>query len=212
MSDIVKAATIQAGVQQQMQQQATADPNLEMITNSIFVDDSSLKAILKGEVDTLLNEERRTHTGLRALVVECAKNKMIDSAQVAEIQYCLKEAERCWRKVDDQLAHYKRMVPYLILLSPLTRLSNLTPKEVNHICLQIDIMIGRDKLMSSGEDDNYGDANFWDSLGLGCKLAVHDSAGGWKFKGLTINTTMLHHSFQDGYPGQPTKKKRFGIF
>jgi hypothetical protein len=211
MSDQMKAVAIQSGNQAVIQQQAQADPNIEMITNSIFVDDTSLKRILKGEVHSLLNEERTTHESLKALLLECWKNKSIDSVQLNELMYYLQQSEGMWGKVSFQLRRYYRMVPYLIMLSPLTRLSNLLHKEMESMCRRIDIMIGRDKLMSSGEDDNFEDANFYDALGMACKLAVHDSENGWKFKGLSQNVSTLHHTFSDGIPGQ-AKKKRFGLF
>ena len=201
-SDIAKAYTIQAG----LQPSASSGPNLEMALQGLMIDDTELKNILKGEIQIPLNRFREIVEDLNQIVVECFKKQLIDSSQGQEILARVQEIRPLMEKIDMRLTRYYKMVPYLLVLSPLTRLSNLTVQIVEGLKRKVGIMIGRDKLMASGSDESFEDANFWDALEIACCIAIQDSLGGWKMQGVVTEKRQVSTIIEER---GPQKKKHW---
>jgi hypothetical protein len=142
--------------------------------------------------------------------LDCYKIKSIDDEQGKEILFQIQESQKLMNKIELQLARYYHMVPYLLMLSPLVRLSNIDAKMVAMFCDQVDIIILRDKAMSSWSDDNYETENFYTAIGILMKLALHESEEGWKARIVTEEKKQVITEIHDKTGGQ--RKKRFGVF
>jgi len=204
--DIVKAQIVAQSHQPSM----PSDPNIDMILQSLMIDDTDLKRILKGEIQEPLNRLRDTIELLNQTVIECVKAKSVDGGEAQEILAAVLDVKPLMERVEARLTRYYHMVPYLLLLSPLTRLSNLTQQMVDALKRKIGIMIGRDKLMASGGDESFENANFWDALQIACEIAVQDSLGGWKMQGVVTEKRQVSTIIEDRSAQQ--RKKRFGVF
>jgi len=205
-SDIVKATAVQMS---QQQSPASSDPNIDLILQSLMIDDTDVKRILKGEIHEPLNRFRQCITDLSATTLDCYKIKSIDNEQGKEILFQIQESKVLMDKIELQLARYYHMVPYLLMLSPLVRLSNIDGKRVDSYCRKIGIMIGRDKLMSSFDEGSYETHNFYDALQMLIELALHESQEGWKARIVTEEKKQVTTLIQDKTGGQ--RKKKFGI-
>ena len=205
-SDIVKATAVQMS---QQQSPASSDPNIDLILQSLMIDDTDVKRILKGEIHEPLNRFRQCITDLSATALDCYKIKSIDNEQGKEILFQIQESKVLMDKIELQLARYYHMVPYLLMLSPLVRLSNIDGKRVDSYCRKIGIMIGRDKLMSSFDEGSYETHNFYDALQMLIELALHESQEGWKARIVTEEKKQVTTLIQDKTGGQ--RKKKFGI-
>jgi len=206
-SDIVKATAVQMS---QQATPATSDPNIDLILQSLMIDDTDVKRILKGEIHEPLNRFRQCITDLSATALDCYKIKSIDNEQGKEILFQIQESKVLMDKIELQLARYYHMVPYLLMLSPLVRLSNIDGKRVDSYCRKIGIMIGRDKLMSSFDEGSYETHNFYDALQMLIELALHESQEGWKARIVTEEKKQVTTLIQDNAGRQ--RKKKFGIF
>ena len=204
-NELIKA---QAVIQSHQPSMPT-DPNIDMILQSLMIDDTDLKRILKGEIQEPLNRLRETIELLNQTVVECVKNKSVDVGQAEDILASVLEVKPLMERVEQRLTRYYHMVPYLLQLSPLTRLSNLTQPMVDFYKRKIGIMVGRDKLMASGGDESFENANFWDALQMSCEIAVQDSLGGWKMQGVVTEKRQVSTIIEDRSTQQ--RKKRWGL-
>jgi len=191
-------------------QSPPSDPNIDLILQSLMVDDTDVKRILKGEIHEPLNRFRQCITDLSATALDCYKLKSIDNEQGKELLFQIGESQKLMNKIELQLARYYHMVPYLLMLSPLVRLSNIDGKRVEAYCRKIGIMIGRDKLMSSWEEASYETHNFYDALQMLIELALHESQEGWKARIVTEEKKQVTTVIQD--KGGLQRKKRFGVF
>ena len=206
-SDILKATAVQISNQPTPVQ---SDPNIDLILQSLMIDDTDVKRILKGEIHEPLNRFRQCLTDLSATVLDCYKVKSIDDGQGKELLFQIQEAQVLMNKIELQLARYYHMVPYLLMLSPLVRLSNIDGKRVDGYCRKIGIMIGRDKLMSSWDEGSYETHNFYDALQMLIELALHESQEGWKARIVTEEKKQVITEIHDK-TGGAQRKKRFGI-
>jgi hypothetical protein len=206
-SEIVKATAVQMS---QQQQPVSSDPNIDLILQSLMIDDTDVKRILKGEIHEPLNRFRQCITDLSATALDCYKIKSIDDEQGKEILFQIQESQKLMNKIELQLARYYHMVPYLLMLSPLVRLSNIDGKRVDAYCRKIGIMIGRDKLMASWDEESYETHNFYDALQMLIELALHESQEGWKARIVTEEKKQVITEIHDKTGGQ--RKKRFGVF
>jgi len=185
------------------------DPNIDMILQSLMIDDTDVKRILKGEIQEPLNRFRELIENLNQLIVECYKNKAVDPIVGKDILACVQDGYPLMEKIEKQLARYFHNIPYLLLLSPLTRLSNVDGKKVEALCRKVGIMIGRDKLMSVGDESSFENLNFYDALEILINLAFHESEAGWKAKVVTEEKKTVQTVITDT-TGQ--RKKKWGIF
>jgi hypothetical protein len=207
-SDIVKATAVQMS---QQQSPVSSDLNIDLILQSLMIDDTDVKRILKGEIHEPLNRFRQCITDLSATALDCYKFKTIDDGQGKEILFQIQESQVMMARIELQLARYYHMVPYLLMLSPLVRLSNIDGKRVDAYCRKIGIMIGRDKLMSSWEEESYETHNFYDALQMLIELALHESQEGWKARIVTEEKKQVITEIHDR-SASSQRKKRFGLF
>jgi len=205
-SDMTKTVALQMA-----HQPSQSDPNVDMILQSLMIDDTDLKRVLKGEIQEPLNRLRETVEQLSQTVIDCSRDRLIDTGQAKELLSAVRETNPLMVQIEQRLTRYYHMVPYLLWLSPLTRLSNLTPQMAEAAKRKVSIMIGRDKLMASGEDDNFENANFWDSLEFACHVAIQDSIGGWKMQGVVTERRQVSTVIEDR-TGGGGRKRKFGIF
>ena len=190
-------------------QSPPSDPNIDLILQSLMVDDTDVKRILKGEIHEPLNRFRQCITDLSTTALDCYKLKSIDKTQGEDLLFQIGESQKLMNKIELQLARYYHMVPYLLMLSPLVRLSNIDGKRVDAYCRKIGIMIGRDKLMSSWDEGSYETHNFYDALQMLIELALHESQEGWKARIVTEEKKQVITEIHDRTGQQ--RKKRFGI-
>lgn len=205
-TDYVKAVAMQTSMQTSPQ----TDPTIDMMLQSLMIDDTNIKQILKGEIQQPLNQFKELVQNLNSLLIECFKNKQISTTEINRLLVVLQEFKPVLATIEKRLARYYHNVPYLLMLSPLVRLSNIDRKQADAICRKVGIMIGRDKLMSVGDEGSFEDLNFYDAIFTLIYLAVHESVEGWKMKEVTEEKKTVQTVIQDR-TGQ-VRKKRFGIF
>jgi hypothetical protein len=182
----------------------STDPNIEIVLQGLMIDDTDLKRILKGEIQEPLNKLREIVENLNQIVIECFKTQSVEPEQGKEILGAVQGIKPLMEKIEVRLTRYYKMVPYLLVLSPLTRLSNLTVPMVESLKRKVGIMIGRDKLMASGGDESFENANFWDALEMSCCIAIQDSLGGWKMQGVVTEKRQVSTIIEDR--SKPAKK------
>jgi len=205
-ADTTKAIAMQIA----HQPSPATDPNIDMILQSLMIDDTDVKRILKGEIQEPLNRFRELIENLNQLIVECYKNKAVDPIVGKDILACVQDGYPLMEKIEKQLARYFHNIPYLLLLSPLTRLSNVDGKKVEALCRKVGIMIGRDKLMSVGDESSFENLNLYDALEMVIDLALHESENGWKARVVTEEKKTVQTVITDQTGGQ--RKKKWGIF
>jgi len=205
-SDMTKAISMQLA----NQPSPPSDPNLDMMLQSLMIDDTNVKLILKGEIQEPLNRFRELLQSLSPTIVECFKTKTINTVQGNELIALLLELKPVLEAIEKRLGRYYHNVPYLLLLSPLVRLGNLDKKEVDGLCRKVGIMIGRDKLMAVGDESSFENLNFYDALYTLIFMALHESEEGWKMRAVTEEKRTVQTVIHDTTGQQ--RKKRFGIF
>jgi hypothetical protein len=204
----VKATAVQMS---QQPQPVMSDPNVDAMLQSLLLDDTDVKRILKGEVQEPLNQLRKCIETLSNTSIECYKLKTIDLEQGREILFQLQEAQVLMGKIELQLVRYHHMVPYLLLSSPLVSLSNITQRQEESYCRKVGIMIGRDKLMSAWDEASYETHNFYDSVQILIELRFHEAREGWKARIVTEEKKQVITEIHDK-TGGGLRKKKFGIF
>jgi len=90
----------------------------------------------------------------------------------------------------------KRYKPYLILLSHLTSLTNLTEKQASSYLRKIDILFMRDELDMEEDQMEATDFNFLDALKMSCHFAIYNAVKGWKARILTEQRKTLRTEVQ----------------
>ena len=179
-----------------MQMGAMEDRTFDSMLNNLFVDDSYVKAILRGDVQEPLNN-------LTELIETCKTVQRIDVEHY--------DAICCWLKqINEKLVRYQRLTPYVFLLSQLMSLTNITEKEAEMLKHRVSIMIRRDILDIQEEDLNMEDVNFYDGLKILIFTKINDSREGWKARLLTQPKKEIAYRWEDNSPSN--RKKKFGIF
>lgn len=191
LNDMRKLETERFSYSQSMQD----DHSFDAVLNNLFVDDSYIKKILRGDVQEPLNS-------LTELIDSCKVKGTIDQTHYVAIASWLKE-------INAKLVRYQRLTPYLFLLSQLMSLTNVTEKEAYQMKCRVSIMIQRDKLDIDEEQLTIEDINFYDGLKLLIFTKINDSVNGWKARLLTQPKKEFIHTFTDN---TPQRKKRLGIF
>lgn len=197
-------------IQEGMRPTPPSDPNLDMVLQSLFVDDSEIKRILKGEINESVDKLDVVTKKLGEFVLSCVQLGSIDKAQAETIIALLRQTNPLVDQIQFQLSRYFRMTPYLLLLSPLVRLGNNDKKSVDEYCRKVELMIGRDKLMSTWDEGIFDLTNFFDALTILIKMAFRESENGFKVRILTEEKRQVAVAFQDGLPSG--RRKRFKIF
>lgn len=143
-----KAQAIQYAHQQPYP--SRTDPQIEAIMTSLFLQDSDVSRILKGEFQEPMNK-------LQKITVQCIQHKQISYDQGLEILAYLQEINR-------KLSRYYNKVPYILSLSPMMKLSNITEKEAQAIYDRQELMVLTDKANRVDDEDNYEDDNWYTAI------------------------------------------------
>jgi len=192
-SDMVKGMAVQGSFQQPYSQRD--ESGIDQILQSLMLDDTDVKRILKGNIQEPLNK-------LQQLTIQCFQMQQIDKEQGYKIIELLKD-------INGQMKHYKRMIPYLLLLSPLMKLSNISEKEAASLRRRVGIIIMRDRLDQEDEEDALQEANWFDSIEMLINAGINCSIEGWMIKQIaeerkTVNTVIQDSTLQ--------RKRKFGVF
>jgi hypothetical protein len=192
-SDMVKGMAVQGSFQQPYSQRD--ESGIDQILQSLMLDDTDVKRILKGNIQEPLNK-------LQQLTIQCFQMQQIDKEQGYKIIELLKD-------INGQMKHYKRMIPYLLLLSPLMKLSNISEKEAASLRRRVGIIIMRDRLDQEDEEDALQEANWFDSIEMLVNAGINCSINGWMIKQIaeerkTVNTVIQDSTLQ--------RKRKFGVF
>lgn len=198
MSDtypLMKGVAVQTttGVTQQQSLVDEATP-LDVVLQNLLVADRNLMEILKGDIYELVQDIVKHVSD----AITCEK---IDNAVGFDI------LNEC-RKMNTYLRPYQRIIPYLILLSHLMRLTNIDQKEVASIKRRVRIMIRRDLLTMREDELKMNMINFLDAVQILIFNGINDSFNGWKAKVVTEQKRTIRQELVE----QPTRKKRLGIF
>lgn len=210
-SDPVKAYSLQ----QAQQPNTQTDPQLDAVMQSLLIDDSDLKRILKGDLHEYLNQLKQMMVYFQqrsTLLLEYfMSNKQNDNtALLALILKQLQEIDQQVSSVATQVKKYRRYVPYLLVFTPTSVLSNITEKEARKIYRKFDIMITRDELDCADDDELLEDKNFFDGLRIAYYLHVMRNTDGHTFRGLIEEKRTVTSVIADNT--QKTRKKVLGIF
>jgi len=158
-----------SAIQQNLRSGMIEETPTDRVLREVMVIDPLITEFLSGDLFNVLD-------GLRTWVV-AAKNVM-DKGISPKLLVLLDRLETEWEQT-------KRFRPYLLLLSHLTSLTNLSEKDAVRYLRKIDILIGRDLLDMAEDDIELNDFNFYDALKMACHFRIHDSVKGWKAKILT---------------------------
>jgi len=182
----------QTAIQVQQQRAQLEESSTDILLQNLMIDDSDLKRILKGEVQEPLNQ-------LQEIIIECSTQQKISVEQAVKILGVLKT-------LNFRLSKFQKIVPYLILLSPLMRLTNIDEKEVRMLKRRVSIMIRRDMLDMDEEELELTDVNFYEALKIMCWNAIGDSLMGQKARIVTEQKKIIETRFTE------PKKKGFRKF
>lgn len=211
-SEQLKIVTTQAS---NIPQPQPLDPNVESMLQSLLIEDPSLMRILKGEIQETLNKVEESNLRLNQFFQALLDRfkplpPEILMGQVVELNRLLKVLGEAVQKVHREARWYKHIVPYLLLFTSSSVLSNITEKEANGIWRKIDIMITRDRLDCMDDESLLGDLNLFDSIGIKAFLHIRRNVSGYTFKGLIEEKRTVQNIITDTTL-QP-KKRRFGLF
>lgn len=188
------------GLAMQMASQPTApqmDAQLENVLKGLQLADGTLVRILKGEIQESMDKLQKTMIRCYQAMSELEK-KIIVSENINAItkedlnkafvltqnlkaliaKEVLPEAENIKREVK----HYYKMVPYLMMVSPIMWLSNLSEEDVRRVQSRQSCMVWRHRLENEDEDDSkvLQDSNFFDAVEILMHVIVAGSTKGWK--------------------------------
>lgn len=188
------------------------DPQLEQLMQSMLIQDTELMRILKGEIHEYLNKLEQMMTWMyqnATPMFEMYKDltETETNKQLSSLNAQLYEMRKQMELIGTQLKRYRRYVPYLLLFTSTSVLSNITRAEAEAICRKIDIMVMRDRLDCSDDETALEDINFFDSIGIRLKLHILRNVEGFTFKGLIEERRTVHNIFSE--PNKQ-KKGRFG--
>ena len=191
---MTRAVALQTQQQMGQQRAMLEESPTDIILQSLLVDDSDLKRILKGEIHEAIQE-------LSQMVLDASAMQRIDNPLAFKILGVCKQ-------VNVQLAKYQKILPYLMLLSPLMRLTNITAKQARILKLRITVMVHRDLLDIDEDELELTDINFYESLKLLCFNAVDDSVMGWKANVVTEQKKVIETRLVENRQ----RKRKWGIF
>lgn len=186
LSDQLKVVTTQASNYPSPQ---PIDPNVEAMLQSLLIEDPSLMRILKGEIQEVLNkveESRLRFVQQSSVLFDHYKLLSPDQGlnQLMRLICGLKDLSNDLEGVKKEAKRYRRYVPYLLLFTSSSVLSNVSEKQAIALWRKIDIMITRDRLDCMDDENALEDLNFFDSIGIKAYLHILRNVGGHTFKGL----------------------------
>jgi hypothetical protein len=187
----IKSVALQMSAQPSM---PDVDANLENVLRSLQLSDGTLIRILKGEIQEQMDK-------LEKLVVERYQYQQINHEDAMKILAVTQD-------IKHEVKHYYKMVPYLMMVSPVMWLSNLSEEEVKRIQSKQSCMVWRHRLESEDEDETkvLQDSNFYDAIEIVMHVIAAGSTKGWKSN--VINKEVREQTVRilDGTEGQ--KKRR----
>ena len=112
-----------------------------------------------------------------------------------------------------ELAQYYKMVPYLLMLSPIMWLSNLSTKQVRDTMFRQSLMIQRDRcLIDDDAASAFDDYNFTEAIEILMHTIVAGSEKGWKSNIIRNEVREVTTTIRDQTQGPQKPKKRFVVF
>ncbi len=206
-NDLLKVAAVQAA----HGGTPTGDSQLDLIMQSLMIDDADVKRILKGEIHEPINRLNQMIVAFQQQISWMEENPLITAKEntdlftvLSNIKKILGIVEKQQTAIYNQLESYKEYVPYLMLLSPSTVLSNITRKEAEILWRKMDIMLMRSKLKAKRKSRTMETRNFYDAVGIKLYLQLQRSIEGHTFFGLTREKKEVTTIVQD----QTNKNKR----
>lgn len=191
------------------------DPQLESMMQSLMIQDPDLMRILKGEVHEYLINLDRMMIWVRQQTEQIMENYMKEDMQdshtasaINNLHLEMTEIQKQLAILETQLKRYRRYVPYLLLFTSNSVLSNITRQEAEQICRKIDIMIMRDRLDCQDDETALEDINFFTAIGIRLKIHMLRNVEGFTFKGLIEEKRTVTNIVSDQ---TMRPKKRFGI-
>ncbi len=185
------------------------DAQLDLVMQSLMIDATDVKRILKGEIHEPLNKLNQLYVALHQQLAELLDNPAVTSEQTSvllKIKSILELIQKQEAEIYIQLEAYKEYVPYLLLFASNTVLSNIDVKQADSVMRKISIMIMRSKLKSKRKGRTMETRNFFDSIEILLFLQLQRSINGLTFKGLVQErkevTTVIRDETQK-------KKRRF---
>lgn len=188
-----KAQAIQLSHQPSMP--SHSDPQIDAIMSSLFLQDSDVNRILKGEFQEPINN-------LQQLTVKCVQHNKIDFDQGLELLAYLKE-------INFKLSKYYNKVPYILSMSPMMKLSNITEKEAQLLFDRQELMILTDKANRIDDEDNYEDDNWYTAVSNLMFVTGRCSINGFMIRQLVEERKQVTTIVEDR-TGQ--RKRKWGIF
>jgi hypothetical protein len=199
--------------------QDNIDPNLQAIMDSLQLSDSNVYKILKGEIHNLITRFEETLIEFQQSVTDFQLNS--SAMPNPEVQLKLsqllsqqKEMFDLASKIKLELQQYYKMVPYLLMLSPIMWLSNLSTKQVRDTMFRQSLMIQRDRCLIDDDCESaFDDYNFTEAVEILMHTIVAGSEKGWKSNIIRNEVREVTTTIRDQTSGpQQQRKKRLGIF
>jgi hypothetical protein len=206
-----KIVSIQAS---HMQSQDNIDPNLQAIMDSLQLSDSNVYKILKGEIHQLISRFEETLITFQQSIKDYQNHYAVIDSKEALLNLNLLLAQQTElfeliQRMQLELQQYYKMVPYLLMLSPIMWLSNLSSKQIRDT-----VMIQRDRCLRDDDSEgSFDDDNFLDAVEILMHTIVAGSERGWKSNIIRNEVREVTTTIRDQTANPDQKrKKRLGIF
>lgn len=213
VTESMKTISVQAS---HMPTQNASDPNLQAIMDSLQLGDSNVYRILRGEIEELMDllSQELVLFRQQSEVYNnhyMTMNQTQQEAQLAKILAHQNSMLKIVSSIKTELQHYYKMVPYLLMLSPLMWLSNLTKQQVRDIQFRQSLMVQRDRCLREEDCDNsFDDDNFLDAVEVLMHVMVAGAREGWKSNIIRNEVREVKTTIEDRTA--PEKKARSGLF
>lgn len=191
----------------------SSDPQIEAIMQSLMLEDTDVKRVLKGEIHEPLNKLEKLITTFRGQSKVLLENPQLTKGEVVGmLDKLYKHQNGIFDQlllIESQLKHYRQYIPFLLLLSPLVQLSNITEKQAQALQRRVDIMVLRNRIDCEDEETDLHDVNFYDAIKMLIWLNIQGSIGGFKIKAIVEERKNVVTEIRDrtSYP----RKKKWGI-
>jgi hypothetical protein len=211
-----KIVSIQAS---HMQSQDNIDPNLQAIMDSLQLSDSNVYKILKGEIHQLISRFEETLITFQQSIKDYQNHYAVIDSKEALLNLNLLLAQQTElfeliQRMQLELQQYYKMVPYLLMLSPIMWLSNLSSKQIRDTVFRQSLMIQRDRCLRDDDSEgSFDDDNFLDAVEILMHTIVAGSERGWKSNIIRNEVREVTTTIRDQTANPDQKrKKRLGIF
>lgn len=209
-SDQVKAVAIQTS---HMPSSSNIDPNLQAVMDSLQLSDSNVYRILRGEIHELMDKQGQLIVTLQQTIedfqnIHTTTINETTQIRLAEIRNELIKLGTINDKMTMELQQYQKMVPYILMLSPLMWLSNLSSKAVRDIQFRQSLMVQRDRCLRSDESEGFDDDNILDSIEMLMHVMVAGAERGWKSDVIRNEVRETKTTIED----RTTPPKKRGLF